>query len=180
MKQTMVWAFVTALITVFAACGGASAIGTLVFGIDTQANNRLAGSGATLLQTNASGDFNATYNGVTYSGTSYFDSGSAALFFQDSTIGTNSLKEYIPGTTLARSVSIAISNTATATVDFNVANANTLFASGNYAFDDMASYMTGIFDMGLPFFYGRHVYYGISGKTSAGGGTGPYVAFTSS
>ena len=61
-------------------------------------------------------------------------------------------------TRLARSVSIAISNLATATIDFNVANANTLFASGNHAFNDMASYMTGIFDMGMPFLYGRHVY----------------------
>jgi hypothetical protein len=86
----------------------------------------------------------------------------------------------LQATTLARSVSISISSLATATIDFNVANANTLFASVNYAFNDMASYMTGIFDMGIPFFYGRHVYYGITGTTSAGGGTGPYVAFTSS
>jgi hypothetical protein len=163
-----------------ASTGASSAIGTLVFGIDTQSNNTLAGSGATVLQTDSSGDFNATYNGVTYKGTSYFDSGSSVLFFEDSTIGTNGLKYYVPGTTLARSISIAISNLASATIDFNVVSANTLFASGNYAFDDMASYMTGIFDMGMPFFYGRHVYYGISGTTSSGGGTGPYVAFASS
>jgi Protein of unknown function (DUF3443) len=86
----------------------------------------------------------------------------------------------LQATTLARSVSIAISSLATATIDFNVANANTLFASGNYAFNDMASYMTGIFDMGIPFFYGRHVYFGITGTTSSGGGVGPYVAITSS
>ncbi|SIO59467.1 DUF3443 family protein [Paraburkholderia phenazinium] len=163
-----------------ASTGASSALGTLVFGIDTQANNALAGSGATVLQTSSSGDFDATYNGVTYSGNSYFDSGSSALFFADSTIVANGLKYYVPSTTLARSVSIAINNLATVTIDFNVANANTLFASGNYAFNDMASYMTGIFDMGMPFFYGRHVYYGISGAASSGGGAGPYVAFTSS
>jgi len=56
----------------------------------------------------------------------------------------------------------------------------TLFASGNHAFNDMASYMTGTIDMGMPFFYGRHVDYAISGTTSAGGGTGPYDVFTSS
>jgi hypothetical protein len=74
-----------------ASTGASSAMGTLVFGIDTQSNNTLAGSGATLLPTDSTGDFNATYNGVTYSGNSYFDSGSSVLFFQDSTIGTNGL-----------------------------------------------------------------------------------------
>ena len=77
-----------------------------------------------MLQTDSTGDFDATYNSVTYSGASYFDSGSTVLFFEDSTIGTNGLGYSVPGTTLARSVSIAISNLATATVDFNAANAN--------------------------------------------------------
>ncbi|SIO06743.1 Protein of unknown function [Paraburkholderia phenazinium] len=160
--------------------GAVSSTGTLVFGIDTQANNTLAGAGATVLGTDLSGDFTATYNGVTYTSNAFFDSGSSVLFFQDSSIGSSALKYYIPSTTLSRSVSIAGTNLVTATVDFNVANANTLFATGNYAFNDMAASMTSVFDMGMPFFYGRHVYYGITGTASAGGGTGPYVAFTSS
>ena len=163
-----------------ATAGAVSASGTLVFGIDTQSNNALAGAGATVLTTDDSGDFTATYNGTTYTGNAYIDSGSTVLFFQDASIGINALKYYVPGTTLARSVSIAGNNLVTATIKFNVANANTLLASGNYALNDLASYLTGTFDMGLPFFYGRHVYYGINGTSSAGGGTGPYVGFTSS
>jgi hypothetical protein len=160
--------------------GAVSATGTLVFGIDTQSNNALAGSGATLLATDDSGDFNATYNGVTYTDNAFFDTGSTFLYFQDSSIGINSGNYYAPSSTLARSVSIAGSNLVTATVDFNVGNATTLFASGNYAFNDMAYDLPGQFDMGMPFFFGRHVYYGISGAASANGVTGPYVAFTSS
>lgn len=160
--------------------GAVSATGTLVFGIDTQFNNALAGSGATLLATDDSGDFNATYNGVTYTDNAFFDTGSTFLYFQDSSIGINSGNYYAPSSTLARSVSIAGSNLVTATVDFNVGNATTLFASGNYAFNDMAYDLPGQFDMGMPFFFGRHVYYGISGAASANGVTGPYVAFTSS
>lgn len=162
------------------ASGAQSASGTLVFGIDTQPNNTLAGSGATVLTTSSWGDFNANYNGTAYAGTAFFDSGSNVLFFQDASIGVNSRKDYVPGTTLARSVSIAGNNLTTATINFNVANANTLLSSGNYAFNDIASYMSGTFDMGLPFFFGRHVYYGMAGASSPGGGTGPYVAFTSS
>ncbi|MEW6345477.1 MAG: DUF3443 family protein [Pseudomonadota bacterium] len=160
--------------------GAASASGTLVFGIDTQSNNTLAGSGATVLTTDSSGDFTATYNGVTFSDNAFFDSGSNVLFFQDATIATNGLKYFVPSSTLARSVAITGGNSVNATIDFNVANANTLFASGNYAFNNLASYLNGTFDLGMPFFYGRHVYYGISGTASAGGGTGPYVGFTSS
>jgi hypothetical protein len=162
------------------ATGAASAVGTLVFGIDTQSNNTLAGSGATVLATDLSGDFNATYNGAVYNDTAYFDSGSSVLFFQDADIGANGLNYYIPGTTLARSVSIAGNDLVSATVDFSVANANALFATRNAAFNNMAFDLPGAFDMGMPFFYGRHVFYGIVGTTSTGGGRGPYVAFTSS
>lgn len=40
--------------------------------------------------------------------------------------------------------------------------------------------MSGQFDFGIPFFYGRHVFYGIGGRTSPTGLTGPYVAYASS
>jgi hypothetical protein len=163
-----------------ATSGSASANGMLLFGIDTQPNNALAGSGATVLATDDYGDFNATYNGVTYTENGFFDSGSTFMYFQDASIGTNSYNYYTPGTTLARSVSIAGSNSVTATVNFNLGNANTLLTSGNVAFNNVGKDTPGAFDMGMPFFFGRHLYYGISGAAAANSVTGPFVAFTSS
>ena len=162
-----------------AASGASSVAGTLVFGIDTQPNNMLGGSGATVLSTDIYGDFDATYNGASIVGKAFFDSGSTDLFFQDASIGTNSSGFYNPSSTLARSVSIAGRNLVSATINFNVTDANALLASGNYAFNDIGHYLSQTFDFGLPFFFGRHVYYGIAGMSSIGGGNGPYVAYTS-
>ena len=60
-----------------------------------------------------------------------------------------------------------------------MANEIVLASTGNYAFNDIAGAASGMMDFGMPFFYGRHVYVGIVGKTSTGGGTGPYVAYVS-
>ena len=162
-----------------AADGSTTVSGTLVFGIDTQSNNMLSGTGAAVLTTDLYGDFNATYNGVTLVANAFFDSGSTGLFFQDTSIGLNAFNFYIPDSTLSRTVTIAGLNSATTSINFPVANAATLLTSDNYAFNNLAHYMTGTFDFGIPFFYGRHVYFGIAGTSSSGGGTGPYVAYAS-
>lgn len=158
--------------------GSASTVGTLVFGIDTQANNTLASTGATLLATTQYGDFTASYNGT--STVSFIDSGSNVLFFADASIPRLSNGFYVPTATAGHTVTISASNLAGASVGFNIANANTLAASGGYAFNNIGTYQAGQFDLGLPFMLGRHVFYGIQGKSSAGGGTGPYVAYVSS
>jgi hypothetical protein len=159
--------------------GSATASGTLVFGIDTKSNNALAGTGAMLLATTESGDFTATYNGVTLN-QSFFDSGSNALYFPDSSFARTSNGFYLPTTTVGRSATISSTNLASATVGFNIANALTLASNGAYAMNNLGGYLAGMFDFGIPFFYGRHVYYGIGGTSSIGGGAGPYVAYTSS
>jgi hypothetical protein len=159
--------------------GATSAAGTLVFGIDTQTNNLISGTGATVFTTDAYGDFTATYNGTTFAANAFFDTGSNGLFFQDAGISRNSLTWFTPSSTLPLSATISGSNSLTATINFNVANATTLFASGNTAFNDLGAYLFGTFDFGAPFFYGRHVYFGVTGKSSSGG-TGPYVAYVSS
>ncbi len=65
--------------------GGASTLtGTLIFGIDTQANNQI-GSSATVYAADSNGNFTTTYNNVQLN-TSFLDSGSNGLFFSDSTI----------------------------------------------------------------------------------------------
>lgn len=160
--------------------GSATAHGTLVFGIDTQTNNALSGTGATLIGTDANGDFTSSYNGATLR-TTFFDSGSTVLFFPDLSIPIDSSSGYyIPTVTVGRTSTLAATSPASVTLGFNIANGTTLNASGNNAFNNLGIYLSRQFDFGMPFFYGRHVYYGISGKASTGGGTGPYVAYVSS
>lgn len=159
--------------------GSATAQGTLVFGIDTQANNALAGTGATLIRTDGNGDFTSSYRGTTLTQT-FFDSGSTVLFFPDLTIPVDSTTGYyIPTATVGRSSTLVSASPANVALGFNIANGATLNASGNYAFNNLGIYLSRQFDFGMPFFYGRHVYYGISSTTSTGGGTGPYVAYVS-
>lgn len=163
--------------------GQDSASGTLVFGIDTQANNALNGSAATLLATDTSGDFLAVYKGASMN--AFTDTGSNAFFFEDTSLprSRTSGTFYAPDSTLALSVAVtphgAAVNTPSNTINFNVANADDLFKANASAYNDLAGSIPGSFDLGMSFFYGRHVYYGISGLSSAGGGTGPYVAYRS-
>jgi hypothetical protein len=71
-------------------------------------------------------------------------------------------------------------NSANATVDFSVANADSLFDSNptGVAFVNLAApnSLSDSFDFGLPFFYGRNVFTAIAGQSTPGG-DGPYVAF---
>ncbi|WP_144160329.1 DUF3443 family protein [Paraburkholderia sp. BCC1885] len=162
--------------------GAATGSGTLVFGIDTQSNNALQGTSATLIPTDSGGNFTAAFNGATLQDGAFFDSGSTAMFFGDTSIDHASSNEsslYIPATTVGRMATLFTGSASTASVGFNIANGLTLSASGNNAFNDIGAFSSGTLDFGLPFFYGRHVYYGFAGKTSSGGGTGPYVAYVS-
>ncbi len=156
--------------------GARSVEGLVIFGIDTQPNNALAGKAATIMATSDWGDFDGNYNGASKV-TSFIDSGSNALNFDDGTLPQNKSFFYSPATPQQRSVVIS-SNGISATVTLNIANATTLFASPNYAFNNLAAAATTMVDLGLPFFYGRSVWYGIVGTSSKGAGAGPYVAFT--
>ncbi|CAB3786636.1 hypothetical protein LMG28614_02346 [Paraburkholderia ultramafica] len=158
--------------------GAASATGTLVFGIGTQSNNALAASQT--FTTDAFGDLNnSTFNGTTVQ--AFLDSGSNGYFFTDSSLtlcGSNFSGFYCPSSAQTRSVTLVGANKATASVSIGILSAATLFSNGsNFAFNDLAGQIGGSssFDLGLPFFYGRHVYYGID-KT-ASGGQSPYVGF---
>ncbi len=52
----------------------------------------------------------------------------------------------------------------------------TLFATGNYAFNNLAGTGNGYFDWGLPFFFGRRVFTAIANRATPAG-LGPYYAF---
>ena len=154
-----------------------SVSGSLVFGIGTQSNNAL--SAQTVYTVDQFGNFTTAYKGQSYNG-SFLDSGSNGYFFldqattgiQDCTIATGF---YCPSTTQNLTATNQGTNGSSGTVNFSVANAETLFNSNNFAFGDLGGPGQD-FDWGLPFFYGRNVYVAIEGKSNPGG-TGPFWAY---
>jgi hypothetical protein len=114
-----------------------------------------------------------------YSGSAFFDSGSNAYYFTDSSLATCSDDTYFycPSSNTSRSVTVSnySGTSASATVTMAVANADTLYASGNYAFNDLAGTgVPGTVDIGLPYFYGNTIYFGYD-QTASGGTQTPYV-----
>jgi hypothetical protein len=162
------------------ATGAATLSGSLIFGIGTQTNNALGG--ARVLTLDQYGDFTTVYDGKTFS-TSFIDSGSDILAFNDTSIPTCTsagLSDfYCPTSTLNLQAENRGQNGVTAPVSFTVESAETLFTNAsNAAFDDVAG--PGIdsssFDWGFPFFLGRSVYFAVDAAATSGG-KGPYVAY---
>jgi len=165
--------------------------GWLIFGIGTQSNNGL--NGATVYpipdQGNNAGDFITYYSNTAYP-QSFIDSGSNGLFFLDTnTTGIPTCTGYMgasswycPSTTpeslTAQNQGQTNSGTSGSpiTVNFSIENANNLFNTGNTAFSTLSGPNTGVFDWGLPFFFGRDVLTAID-TMSTPGGTGPYFAY---
>ncbi|RFO97607.1 hypothetical protein DIC66_07020 [Rhodoferax lacus] len=178
------------------ATGVSSAQGYLIFGVGTQANNRL--NQASVIPVNAQGNFTTVYRGVSYA-SSFLDSGSNGLYFNDPApsvlAGTCRLASndfYCPGSTQNLTARMQTA-TSSASVSFSISSADTLFSqSTHFAFSNLGGNMGGepispcpvggcTFDWGLPFFFGRTVYTVIEGKSvNTGTGTlnGPFNAFT--
>jgi hypothetical protein len=162
--------------------------GSLIFGIETQSNNALASS-ATVYGLDQYGNIpQITYKGVQYtspSNTIVLDTGSEAINFLDATtltsVGivdcTDAPGYYCPTGTVPFSVTFSGANSTSGTITFSIMNADTLFASGNAAFNDLGgaggtSPSNDSLDFGLPFFFGRTVYVGMmpglfTGESSA-------------
>ncbi|MGF6722687.1 hypothetical protein P3T43_002038 [Paraburkholderia sp. GAS41] len=158
--------------------GSASGTGTLVFGIGTQSNNARAAS--QIFTTDAAGDLNnSSFNGRQLA--AFFDSGSNAYFFADSSLplcASNFKGFYCPSSGQTRSVNVAGLNGVSGVANLGILSAATLFANGNnYAFNDLGGQIGGgsSFDIGLPYFYGRYMYFGFD--QSANGGQAPYVGY---
>jgi hypothetical protein len=172
------------------ATGAATVTGTLVFGIGTQANNALASSATVMTTDSYYGYVTTTISSLGQTDAdSYLDSGSNALYFNDSNIpvcGSSSAAPdfFCPETTVNLSATITGVNNQVAMVDFSVANADTLFTTNSSfaAFSNLAApsgtsvMEEATFGWGLPFFYGHNVYFAMENK-DAGGTTGPYYAF---
>lgn len=172
---------------------GASVVrGRLVFGIGTQSNNQIPASARVVpVDTNPANDtylsLGTSAGGLNYP-TSYIDSGSNALFFDDPSIRMNCQSSagssgsgngwYCPPTVLRRTATLTGADGTSGTVDIAVANADILFGGGNVGFANLAGSAgqgTTTFVWGLPFFYGRSVFTSIWGQALAA--NGPWNAF---
>ncbi len=151
--------------------------GWLLFGIGTQANNQFGGS--KVLPTDALGYITATYEGRSLP-VSFIDSGSNGLFVDSSTLPPclGGVSFYCPATLTTQTLTLTGSSGGAVQIDFLVENATASFVGGNpvlpYLVGDFGSTRT--FDLGLPFFYGRRVFFGIEGMSSPLG-AGPFYAF---
>ncbi|WP_321925169.1 DUF3443 domain-containing protein [Paraburkholderia guartelaensis] len=154
---------------------GASGVsGSMIFGIGSQANNALGN--ATVLRANSGTGYvkTTTSDGTVYS-LSYLDTGSNALYFNSSTM-TRCGFWYCPSSPVSLGATIAGIDGVGASLTFAVASSTTLFASGNWAFSNLAGYNASAFGWGLPFFFGRRVFTAIAGQVTPAG-SGPFFAF---
>jgi len=155
----------------------ASVNGSMIFGIGTQSNNHIGK--AEVFPIDASGDVNTTFDGQTYP--SFVDSGSNALFFLDSsatglTVCADNSGFYCPTSTTNLSAT-TFSSSAKTTINFSVDNADDLFSNhGDFVFSTLAGPNSGMFDWGLPFFFGRNVFTAIESRSTPSG-PGPYWAY---
>ena len=164
--------------------GGASTLtGTLTFGIDTQANNRIDPS-ATVYAADSNGNFTTTYKNVQLS-TSFLDSGSNGLFFSDSTIPLCSASSgfsgfYCPnGALLISAVNTSsVNGAASGPVSITIVSPQALDSSIRAAAigGNVGRGFRTTFDWGMPFFFGRTVFAAFNGANTAHG-TGPYWAY---
>lgn len=161
------------------AAGAASLVGSVLFGIGTQANNQFATG--SVLTTSPQGYFTTLFAGRALT-KSFLDTGSNGLYF-DSTFlplcpgGGSGF--YCPNFTTGFSASLVGTNGQSAQVGFAVDNALGLFTNApNAVLPTLAGNIgdARIFDWGLAFFYGRRVFIGIEGMAS-NLGTGPLYAF---
>jgi hypothetical protein len=156
--------------------------GSLIFGIDTQANN--ASGTQTVLTVDQNADLLITFNGQSLAN-SFIDSGSNGIYFNDSSLvkctAMNLTDFYCPANTITLGLSIQGMNGVMANnLTFDVGNAlSMLQANPTFnAFPQLAGTNPnqGSFDYGLAFFYGKRVAVAVEGNVTSVG-TGPYIAF---
>ena len=159
--------------------GARSATGVLIFGVGTQGNNALGG--ARVQGVNPStGSFTTDIPSLGTYNDSFIDSGSNGIFFDSGLhVCPGPSGFYCPGSTLTFSGTNNYLGTSIP-VTFQVADAQALLAANpnNYAQPLLAgtANLTGVFDWGLPFFYGRSIFTAIEGRSTPAG-VGPFFAY---
>lgn len=163
--------------------GQASVTGSLILGIDTQANNGSVGATA-YLASPQTGELQTRFAGTPSGG--FLDTGSNGFFFPSPVsvplpaCAAPDSAWYCPlVTTNLSAINSGTSGSPSGPVTFSVGNAVKLFPSGYGAFSELAGPVPqgSSFDFGLPFFFGQRVFIGIEGKRSSRLGTGPYFAY---
>lgn len=174
------------------ASGTAATIsGSLVFGIGTEGNNTLKAN--SVLTADNYGYIQTQFKNQSLP-YSYFDTGSNAYYFDDSSIPDSCLSNgnwFCPSSPLQLSATNFSQNSnVQSKVTFTIANASAMFNQypTNAAFNNIGASAGNesafcpnganncSFDFGLPFFFGRDVYIAFSGSVTSGG-TGPYFAY---
>jgi hypothetical protein len=155
--------------------------GSLILGIGTSTNN-MPGT-PTVLRTDSTGNIRTTYKSL-YT-TSFVDTGSNGIFFPNASPTLAVCPDpnsdwYCPPqtTTLSATLSDAFRDLRQ-TESFEIGHLVRLTSSQSRVLREVggpSNFGFGAFDWGLPFFMGRSVYLGISGKPSPLG-TGPYIAY---
>ncbi len=161
--------------------GSQSVDGTLVLGIGTRSNNSPTGLTAYVADPNY-GEINTVFNGTLYG--SIVDSGSNGLFFPQPSSGQLPLCSFSVGASWycpSSLVTLSATNqgyqgSPSVAAFFSIGNFGQLVNSSNMVFSNIGGNTSGMFDWGLPFYFGRRIAVGIE-QTTSGLGTGPYVAF---
>ena len=165
-----------------AAQGAATLTGSLIFGIDTQTNNA-SGSETVLSVDPQFGYLTAVFAGQSLT-MSFIDSGSNGIYFTDTGIvqctDQNYTQFYCPAGTLNLTMTLQGSNGVAGEIAFSIGNAQSL-ETGNPTFAAQpmlagTNPLSGSFDFGLPFYYGRRVATALENSTTSLG-SGPYVAY---
>jgi hypothetical protein len=162
--------------------GAATVTGSMIFGIDTQSNNK-SGTQSVFTVDSTYGYFTTVFNGQSLT-QSFFDTGSNGYYFNDTGLqqcaNANFTGFYCPVSPQALSAMLHGQNAVSTSVSFAVDDAETL--GGNdpslVAFATLAGTFPtpNAFDWGLPFYYGRTVYTAYENAATAVG-MGPYIAF---
>ncbi len=162
--------------------GTASVNGSLILGIGTQTNNTPP-SGVTAYATDGFGEIRTTLGGTatTYGG--IIDSGSNGLYFPPSSASqlpdcpSPNASWFCPSSAVNLSATNAgASGLPRGVVSFQIGNFDSLTNASNMVFSNIGGNTPGLFDWGLPFYFGRDIYVGIEGKVSSLG-SGPFLAY---
>ncbi|WP_322004305.1 DUF3443 family protein [Paraburkholderia tropica] len=157
------------------ATGALTSSGTVIFGVGTQSNNALPGAGTTILATDRWGNFSGSVAGGA-AVPAFIDSGSNTLGFEDWALPQYQ-GFYAPVSAIQRALALSDTTGAAATASIGIGNARALLATRYTAFSTLGSFLGQTLDLGMPFFYGQRVWYGIEGTRAGANVTGPYVSF---